>query len=323
MLYPLLLDPIYQDYLWGGREIITKYDRTAPAQKRYAESWEICDRDDYNSKVHNGALKGRTLRALLREFPFEMYGTLHPPKQFPLLIKLIDAHEHLSIQVHPDENAAKQFESEPKTECWYILDAKEDAQIFAGLKAPLTKEAFQKIAGTSALPEAMHALNAKRSDVFFIPGGRLHAIGSGILLLEIQQNSNTTYRIYDWGRTQDDGTPRELHIDQAIECAHLDDIASPKISIEFLHTDEECSVSSLIDCPYFSVKHIEAKKDLRLNKTEPGCEVLFFEHGEGTLIFENHTLAVSPGMSVLIPHICKQVTLETEGVQFIVIRPKL
>lgn len=323
MLYPLLLDPIYQDYLWGGREIVTKYERSAPAQKRYAESWEICDRDEYNSKVHNGPLRGTTLRELLREYPYEMYGILQPPKKFPLLIKLIDAYQQLSVQVHPDENAAKKDHTEPKTECWYILDAKEGSQIYAGLQKPLTKEGFLSLAGTDALADAMQVFTPKRGDVFFIPGGRLHAIGAGILLLEIQQNSDTTYRVYDWGRLQDDGTARPLHVEKAAECVHLDDIESPRISIEHLHEQDECALSSLVDTPYFSVKQVSARKDLRLNKTDPGCEILFFEEGEGTLIFENHTLSVTPGMTVLIPHHCKKVTLETSKVSFIVIRPKL
>ncbi len=323
MLYPLLMKPTYRDYLWGGREIVTKYERQAPALKRYAESWEVSDRSGRESSVENGELSSKTLFDIAQSFPFELYGTRTPPQQFPLLLKLIDAYQNLSVQVHPKNETAHVLGGEPKSECWYVLDAKENAKIYAGLKKPLTKAQFMNLAGKKEILNAMHSFTPKQGELFYIPAGSLHAIGEGILLLEIQQNSDTTFRVYDWDRFQDDGTPRALHIDSAKEAVNLLDVSSPLLTPLEMNSQEGVEIKRLVEAPFFSLAHMSAEQDIRLNKTQPGCEIFFVEEGTGLLRFEKHILELAPGMTILVPHICKSMTLETAHIDLLVIRPKL
>lgn len=323
MLYPLLLTPIYQDYIWGGWEIVTRYDRSAPAKKRYAESWEVCDREGAVSVVQNGPLAGQSLHEVIEAMPFELYGTSSVPKVFPLLIKLIDAHENLSVQVHPAESEAIAHKGEPKSEAWYVLDAKPGSKIYAGLKSQLTKQEFTKLAGSKALVDCMHTFEVKTGDVFYLPGGTLHSIGEGVLLLEVQQNADTSYRVYDWERKLDDGSSRPLHIEDAADSVHIRDVHMPFVDRVEMHASDMCDINQLVHTPYFSMKHVNAKSSLRLDKQQNGCEILFVEGGSGTLIFDTFEQPLLPGMTLLIPHVCKQMTLETTHCDFVVIRPEI
>ncbi len=215
-LHPLRFQPIYRDYIWGGTRLATRYGRRdAPA--RCAESWEIAAHPQGDSVVREGPFAGRRLSTLLREHGVALGGTRCPTDRFPLLMKLIDARERLSLQVHPDEDAALRHGGEPKSELWYILDAPPEAVLFAGLQPGVGPRAFQEALTRHRLPELLRRLPARPDRALFIPGGTLHAIGAGCLILEIQQSSDTTFRLYDWDRTGSDGRLRPLHLQQGIE----------------------------------------------------------------------------------------------------------
>jgi mannose-6-phosphate isomerase len=215
-LYPMLFKPIYRDYVWGGGRIAQHFGREdAPA--RCAESWEISAHADGNGVVENGTLSGRDLSSLCKEYGRQLIGTAADADEFPLLIKLIDARERLSVQVHPNDKTAKQHGGEAKTEMWHILDAEPNAELFAGLRAEVGPRAFQDALKAHKVPSLLSSVRSVAGKSLYVPGGLLHAIGEGNLLIEIQQNSNTTYRVYDWDRLGVDGKPRELHIQQALE----------------------------------------------------------------------------------------------------------
>ncbi|MCB1110793.1 MAG: class I mannose-6-phosphate isomerase, partial [Chlamydiia bacterium] len=189
MLYPLLFTPVYKDYIWGGRRILERFGRKGPSGK-VAESWEISDREEGMSVVENGPLKGKTLHALFLENKEALMGKDVHYQRFPLLLKLIDAQDNLSVQVHPSTGG------EAKTESWLILDTEKDALVYAGLKGHFPREEIDAKLPTKEILSLMRTLPVEREEMISIPGGRLHAIGSGILLFEIQQCSNTTYRVY-------------------------------------------------------------------------------------------------------------------------------
>jgi mannose-6-phosphate isomerase len=231
-LYPLLFTPIYKELVWGGEMLKTHLNRELPKTKvPIGESWEIVDRDDAISIVENGYLKGKTIRELLEVYGVDIVGKGFNGGKFPLLIKMIDAGQRLSLQVHPDETISKKLPgAEPKTEMWYVIAAKSDANIIAGLNYRCTKRAFVDTYQTTAVESNLQISKSVPGDAYFINAGTVHAIGEGNLILEIQQNSNTTYRISDWGRVGVDGKPRELHVKEAMECIHFSHRNSPKIS---------------------------------------------------------------------------------------------
>lgn len=217
--YPLTFDPVYKDYLWGGARIAEWYGRRATPSP-CAESWECSSRPEGMSVVNAGHWRGRTLAELIQsEDRHGLLGAAGAHADFPLLLKIIDAKKCLSVQVHPDTATAVTTSGEPKTEAWYILAAEPGASLYCGLTAGVTPEILKRAAAGHD-PEAMQRLLRRRpvtaGDVVFVPGGRVHAIGAGILLLEVQQNSDTTFRLYDWGRLGPDGKPRALHLDQAL-----------------------------------------------------------------------------------------------------------
>ncbi|MCB1068439.1 MAG: class I mannose-6-phosphate isomerase, partial [Simkania sp.] len=177
-LYPLFFKPVYKDYLWGGRRILTEFNRNEP-EGIYAESWEVSDRLDGMSLITNGPLKGKTLHDIVQSHPKALFGEAHHSGRFPLLLKLIDAHDNLSIQVHPDDKRAKTYGGEAKTEAWYVLDATEDAVIYAGFNAHYPQEIVNRNLATRDILSMMHTIPVEKGDMIFIPGGRLHAIGKG------------------------------------------------------------------------------------------------------------------------------------------------
>jgi len=210
-LYPLILDPAYKDYIWGGDRIPALFDRPLPPGT-YAESWELSDRPEGMSHITNGTWKGASLSELVTRFGPELIGRGVSSANFPLLVKLIDARERLSIQVHPDDALAAKGLGEAKTEAWHILHAPPDAKVFAGLTPNATATTFLAALKENRLESCLQAVPVKTGDTIFIPGGRLHAICEGLVLLEVQQSSNTTYRVYDWGRVGKDGKARDLHL---------------------------------------------------------------------------------------------------------------
>lgn len=213
---PLLFRPVYKDYLWGGTRLSSRFGR-AGTPDPCAESWEASAHPDGMSVVEGGPFAGRTLASLCEEFGGALLGRDVEGRKFPVLVKLIDARDRLSVQVHPNDANAARTHGEPKTEMWYFLDAPEGAVVCAGLKKGVGPRIFSDAVKQGTVASLLNAVPAVPGKALFIPGGLVHAICEGCLVLEVQQSSNTTYRVHDWDRVGKDGKPRELHVAQAME----------------------------------------------------------------------------------------------------------
>ena len=222
--YPLRFEPIFRRYLWGGRRLGTVLDRPIGEGEDYAESWEIVDHGDDQSVVAAGSLAGRTLHQLVEEHGAELLGRHHPQSQFPLLFKFLDAQRNLSVQVHPNDTQAAKLDPPDlgKTEAWVVLARTPGSKVYAGLKRGFDRHAFQRELTRGTAELCLHSFEPEVGESIFLPAGVVHAIGEGMLVAEIQQASDTTYRIYDWKRLGTDGRPRELHVEQALEVIDFD-----------------------------------------------------------------------------------------------------
>jgi mannose-6-phosphate isomerase len=210
--------------VWGGRRLKSKFGKSLPPKAQIGESWEIVDRPEAQSVVVDGPLKGKTLHELWTEHREPIFGNVPDAPRFPLLIKLLDAHEKLSLQVHPPEMVASIVRGEPKTEFWYVAAADTGAELFLGFREPITRDRFQKALRNGTAADHVHKIRVKPGDTAFLPAGRFHGVGAGNLLIEIQQNSDTTYRVFDWNRVDDKGKPRQLHIKKALQCIDFNDV---------------------------------------------------------------------------------------------------
>jgi len=225
---PLTFEPIFQERMWGGQRLESEFHKKLPPQKHIGESWEIVDRTEAQSVVANGPLRGRTLHELWTRHREEIFGEVPETPRFPLLIKIIDAQEKLSLQVHPAEDAATRLGGEPKSEFWYVAGA-DETELFLGFRKPITREKFEEAVRDGAVLDYVHKIAVRAGDAVFLPAGRVHATGAGNLLIEIQQNSDTTYRIFDWHRIDPTtGKQRELHVQRAIQCIDFEDV-QPKL----------------------------------------------------------------------------------------------
>ncbi|MBU1692456.1 MAG: class I mannose-6-phosphate isomerase [Verrucomicrobia bacterium] len=253
-LYPFRFKPVYKDYVWGGDRIIRRYGRSEPPGI-YAESWEIADHPDGMSVLENGPLAGLTLHELVQRLGPALLGQGHPAPAFPLILKLIDARERLSVQVHPDEATARRYGGNPKTEMWYVLEADPGAGVYAGLNPGVDRAGLQRALESRNLESVLRFIPLTAGQAVFVPAGRLHAIDAGCLLLEIQQRSNTTYRLYDWNRIGADGRPRALHVEQALRAIRGDD-DKPALLLPppaELHGANERRL--VMQAPFFTVEH--------------------------------------------------------------------
>jgi mannose-6-phosphate isomerase len=221
--------PIYMERVWGGRELATRLGRELPGAQPIGEAWEVVDREEAQSVVADGPLAGKTLHELWTDHRAEVFGPRHADAgpRFPLLCKLLDARDRLSVQVHPPATIAPRLGGEPKTEVWYFLSCDPGSRIYAGLKNGVTRAAFANQLAKGDVEECLHMLPTHDGDSIFIPSGRLHAIGEGNLIVEIQQNSDTTYRVFDWNRVGLDGRPRELHVEESMDSTDFSDFEPP------------------------------------------------------------------------------------------------
>lgn len=296
MLYPLLFVPVYKDYIWGGKRINQTYHRNVGSGK-VAESWEVSCHKDGMSIVENGPLKGLSLQELFELKREDLMGRQKHLQQFPLLLKLIDAQDNLSVQVHPSEG------KEAKTECWLILDLEKDSVVYAGLKEHYPKEEINEKLPSQEILHLMRTIPVKKGELISIPGGRLHAIGSGCLIYEIQQTSNTTYRVYDWGRG------RRCHLEEAKKVLCYDDAEEPRITPKLIKETPYYSQVELIRTPLFVVEKWVLHEAQKWQQKGDQCEFLFCLEGENSL--------VPVGRSCLIPAKCEPITIETENCSFI------
>lgn len=287
---PIRLKPLYMKRLWGGRTLERTYQRQLPAGDQIGESWEVVDRDAEQSVVVGGQLDGLSLHELWTRHRSEIFGERAPrTPRFPLLIKILDARDRLSIQVHPPAGVARKLSGEPKTEMWYIAHADPGAVLYVGVTPGIDAAAFQRAIDTETVEQVIHRLPVRSGDFIFVPSGRLHAIGAGLLIFEIQQNSDTTYRVYDWGRLGPDGKPRDLHVPQSLKCIDFTDTAPT------LGTARD---GVLVDCSHFVVREIAVEPDCRVLHGVPGeFSIVAVVDGQARL----GDMPLSAGDVVLLP----------------------
>ena len=296
------LAPAYKDYIWGGKRLNGEYNKKSPYEIT-SESWELSCHPDGCCRADGGEFSGLTLPQIIEECKNSGADILGSGcrrfTQFPVLIKLIDANDSLSIQVHPDDAYAAAHEngSFGKTEVWYIVEAEEGARLVYGFSRDVTREGFEKAVNTNTLPELLNFVPVKKGDVFFVNSGLVHAIGKGILICEIQQNSNTTYRVYDWGRVGADGKPRPLHIQKALECSKL----TGETKTDFLPEKISDGVYRVADCEYFKVKKYEVSGRLELFCDGASFACVNFMQGSGSISCDSGETAFKKGDAFFIP----------------------
>ncbi|MDF2636019.1 MAG: mannose-6-phosphate isomerase, class [Pelosinus sp.] len=297
-LYPLKFHPVYKEVIWGGSQFKNLFGRILTSNK-IGESWEICTHKNGASVISNGHLAGKTLQQLIELDADQIIGKKAKNKDtFPLLIKYIDAHQNLSVQVHPNDEYAQVTEGEwGKTEAWYILHAPENAQIVYGLREHVSKADFLQAIQDDRVSEVLRHVSIKNGDIVFIPSGTIHALLSGVVICEVQQNSDTTYRVYDYNRINRDGKKRELHIDKAIDVINFGE--QPDINFG----------KKEIECEYFSIKTLSISGEERA-RTQGKYIVYCILDGWGEFNTQDHHEIVHAGETILVPAIVNEVIIK-------------
>ncbi|HZO85732.1 MAG TPA: type I phosphomannose isomerase catalytic subunit [Verrucomicrobiae bacterium] len=310
MLYPLTFQPIFKERVWGNRKIETLYGKPLPPSIPIGESWEISDRPGDVSIIANGPLTGKDLQYVMQHHQKELLGH-EGTERFPLLIKILDAQEKLSLQVHPPASVAASLKGEPKTEMWYITDAAPTADLFVGLNPGVTREQFEKKIHDGTVAECFHRIPVKAGDAMFLPSGRVHAIGAGLVIFEIQQNSDTTYRVFDWNRVGLDGKPRPLHIRESLASIDFNDFEPPLIQSKYSR-NPTISIRFLVDHPLFRVDACKVKRGQRFHLRIPAAHILAIVKGRVELTWRDHQLLLKAGDFVLLPLSLERVTLTAQ-----------
>ena len=286
------MKPVYKDYLWGGENLHKKYGKEPLF---IAESWEVSDNKAGKSVIDNGPLKGKTISEAAEILGKDLLGD---EKEFSLLFKLIDAHDKLSVQVHPDDKYAFEFENgaKGKTELWYVIHAEEGARIIYGFKKDIDKSEFEDAIKNGTVESLLNSVEVSDGDAFFIPAGTIHGIGKGIIVAEIQENSDITYRIYDYGRRDKNGNTRELHTDKALKVTKLKGLSDSGKLKGREYWDNGNKIKKIISCDYFGVNVIDVKEEISIETTD-NSRIIFFISGNGKI--ENEDFKA--GDTFLIP----------------------
>jgi mannose-6-phosphate isomerase len=318
-LYPLKFGPVYKHYIWGGQNLRAMGKQIGDGEI-VAESWEVSDHGDDLSVVLNGKLRGKTLRELIVQFGEDLSpDTL--TGRFPILIKYIDANRRLSVQVHPDDAYARANEGPQelgKTECWYVLEAKPGAELVVGMKRGVTRDSFRDMIDEDRIDEGICTIPVSKGDFVYIKSGTVHAILEGILICEIQENSDSTYRLYDWGRVGNDGKPRPLHIEKAMDVItfipekdyeqFMAGILIPYDKHALNHTHE------LVRGPYFNIDLLSSTRGVSLSIGPSHFNTINVLEGECDLLWSGGSLSLSRGETVLIPRPVGEYTIKTSSV---------
>ncbi|WP_203293244.1 type I phosphomannose isomerase catalytic subunit [Luteirhabdus pelagi] len=312
MLYPLLFEPILIKKVWGGNKLSDVLGKK-PSDEPIGESWELSGVQDTISIIANGPLKGKNVVEILDEYKQDLMGQKVYEtfgNTFPLLFKFIDATKDLSVQLHPDDRLAKErHDSFGKTEMWYIVQADEEARIIVGFEGAVTKDEYLESLEKGAITEILHEENVTKGDSFFIKPGLIHAIGAGVLLAEIQQTSDITYRIYDWDRPDTDGRLRELHTDLALDAIDYN-AGNGKLQVN----DNGSNISQLKKSPYFLTNRIRLDKPTERDfSTIDSFVVYMCVEGEATLLVENYSNTLTKGNTILIPACFDAICIEGQG----------
>ena len=299
-------EPILKEKIWGGSKLHQLLQKRS-LKENVGESWEISDVDNDTSIVSNGASKGKDLKQLITDFKGDLVGEKvynRFGEKFPLLIKYIDAKEPLSIQLHPnDKLAQKRHNSFGKTEMWYVMQADKDANLIVGFRKDVSKEEYVQHLENKSLIEILNVDEVSSGDVYFIPTGRVHAIGAGVLLAEIQQTSDITYRVYDWDRPNPDGTFRELHTEEAIDA--IDYKSQEFYNTKYSKLDN--TSSEIVSCPYFTTNILPITKAVSINHSDKDSFVIYMcVKGNVEFIYQNHNEQLNYGETILVPACIKE-----------------
>jgi mannose-6-phosphate isomerase len=311
-VYPLKFRPIFKHRIWGGQKLREVFGKDLPAGEKIGESWELSDLPNDKSVIDNGELAGETLNAAIKKYPGEITGDENFKLPFPLLIKILDAEDFLSVQVHPDPQTCKRMgEGEPKTECWYIISATDDAVIYKGLKKGISKEQFAEAIKQGTVADLLLKVPVKEGECHYLPAGTTHAIGPGLMIAEIQTPSDTTYRVFDWNRVDESGKARELHVRQALESIHFDSDDS-KLPVT--------TVGRLVESEYFTIDKGHQAKGCEVLLSPDRMEVLMFMSGAGTIFGAGASpVEFKAGDCLLIPATYEGVMRFTDESQYLTI----
>lgn len=309
----LKFKPILKDKIWGGEKLQTILQKNS-IRNDVGESWEISDVEGDTSIVSNGLLKGKNLKELINTYKGNLVGKNiyeHFGEKFPLLIKYIDAKEALSIQLHPDDDLAKKrHNSFGKTEMWYVMQADEKANLIVGFQKEVSSQEYLHHLENKTLTDILNIDEVQKGDVYFIPTGRVHAIGAGVLLAEIQQTSDITYRIYDWDRPNPDGTFRDLHTEEAIDAIDY----SAKETYKTSYAKHQNRSSEIVSCPYFTTNIIPIKGKITVNHSDKDSFVIYMcVEGFASFSYKNQTETLSMGETILIPAYIKNLEIVAEN----------
>jgi mannose-6-phosphate isomerase len=302
VLYPLTFQPIFKERVWGGRELERLYGKKLPPGAVIGESWEISDRPGDASVIANGPLAGKDLRWLMENHASEILDDAKPAAEgrFPLLCKILDARDKLSLQVHPPVSKAAELGGEPKTEMWFIADAAPDAELFVGLKRGATRAEFEKKIQDGSVAECFQRVPVRAGDTMFLPSGRVHAIGDGLVIFEIQQNSDTTYRVFDWNRVGLDGKPRELHVAQSLASIDFSDFEPKLVETKFI-TDGKIQKRALVNDPLFNVETWKLNSGATGLLKPKKLQIIAVTSGEMEIKSGSTAVILSAGQFSLIP----------------------
>jgi len=310
-LYPLKFQPILKEKIWGGEKLKSILKKSSDLNN-IGESWEISDVEDAPSIVSNGLLKGKSLKELLEIYKSDLLGIKNYDvfgAKFPLLIKFIDAKSDLSIQLHPnDKLAIKRHNSFGKTEMWYVMQADDDANLIVGFNQKVSPETYLKHLKEKTLTEILNFDKVKEGDTYFIEVGRVHAIGAGVMLAEIQQTSDITYRVYDWDRVDDEGKERELHNDLAIDAIDFTMLDDFRINYESIPN----ALNKMVSCPYFNTSYLELNTALIKNNDKDSFIIYICVDGELSIEVNDFSTSINKGETILVPASIKEFTLSSE-----------
>ena len=319
MLYPLTFQPTFKERVWGGRTLQRLYDKRLPPDVPIGESWEISDRPEDESRIANGPLAGRSLRWLMEQHQADVLGGAAPAAgdRFPILCKILDAREKLSLQVHPPGREL----GDPKTEMWYIAAAEPGAQLYVGLKRGISREQFEGDLQRGTVADCFHTIPVRAGDVMFLPSGRVHAIGAGLVIFEIQQNSDTTFRVFDWNRVGLDGKPRELHVEQSLQSIDFNDF-EPPLADGPLAGAGEFEARPLVRHPLFDADLVRAESPGTLTFDDARLLIVAVVAGRITATGGGVTEQLTAGQFCLLPASLPEVQLDAErDASFLVVEP--
>jgi mannose-6-phosphate isomerase len=312
MLYPITFHPSFKERVWGGRELERLYRKPLPLGVPIGESWEVSDRPGDVSVIANGPLAGKDLRWLMEHHAAELLGGAAPHDgRFPLLIKILDAQEKLSLQVHPPPAKAAELGGEPKTEMWFIAKAAPGAELYVGLKRGVTRAEFECKIRSGAVAECFHRVAVCSGDAMFLPSGRVHALGAGLVIFEIQQNSDTTYRVFDWNRVGLDGKPRDLHVSQSLASIDFDDF-EPSLLPAAWKANDAGKVRSLVRHSLFNVEAHEVGAGASAALAPGRLQIIGLLEGQAKLCGGGVTLDLAPGQFSLVPASLANAVLKAE-----------